>query len=67
VAPRDNLIDNVVGMSRDQVNQHSLIVEHDEEQSKELHDKLRLILPDTVVEDDHQDLGRHLLVLKHHL
>jgi len=65
--PRDDPIGTVVGMSRDQVNQHNLSVKHDGEQGKELHDKLRLVLLDTIVEDDHHDLGRHLLALKHHL
>jgi hypothetical protein len=40
VAPRHDSIDNVVGMSRDQVNQHDLSVERDGEQGKKLHDKL---------------------------
>ncbi len=53
VAPHDDLIDNVVGMSRDQVNQHNLSVEHVGEQGKELHDKLRLVLLYAVVKDDH--------------
>jgi hypothetical protein len=39
-APHDDLIGNVVGMSRDQVNQHDLNVERDGEQGEELHDKL---------------------------
>jgi hypothetical protein len=39
VAPHDNLIGSVVGMSKDQVNQHNLIVKHDGEQGKKLHDK----------------------------
>ncbi len=38
-APCDNPIDSVVGMSKDQVNQHNLIVKHDGEQGKKLHDK----------------------------
>jgi hypothetical protein len=50
--PRDNPIDNVVGMSRDQVNQHDLSVERDGDQGEKLHDKLRLVLPDAIVEDD---------------
>jgi hypothetical protein len=65
--PHDDPIGTVVGMSRDQVNQHNLNVKRDGEQGKELHDKLRLVLPDTIVEDDHHDLGRHLLALKHRL
>jgi hypothetical protein len=64
-APRDDLIGNVVGMSKDQVNQHNLNVECDGEQGEKLHDKLRLVLPNAVVEDDHQDFGRRLLALKH--
>jgi hypothetical protein len=40
VAPHDDPIGNVVGMSRDQVNQHDLNVERDGEQGEELHDKL---------------------------
>jgi len=64
-APHNDPISSVVGMSRDQVNKHDLSVERDGEQGKKLHDKLQLVLPDTVVEDDHQDLGRRLLVLKH--
>jgi len=64
MAPCNDLIGNVVGMSRDQVNQHDLNVERDGEQSKELHDKLRLVLPNVVFEDDHQDLG-HRLLAKH--
>ncbi|CAM6036347.1 unnamed protein product, partial [Sphagnum compactum] len=67
VAPRDDPIGNVVGMSKDQVNQHDLSVERDGEHGEELHDKLQLVLPDAVVEDDHQDLGRCLLALKHRL
>ncbi len=43
-----------MGMSWDQVHQHDLQVEHDGEQSEELHDKLRLVLTDTVVEDYEQ-------------
>jgi hypothetical protein len=39
-APCDNMIGSVVGMSRDQVNQHDLSVEHDGEQGEKLHDKL---------------------------
>ncbi len=66
-APCDDLISSVVGMSRDQVNQHDLSVERDGEQGEELHDKLRLVLPNAVVEDDHQDLGHCLLALDHHL
>ncbi len=66
-APRDNPIGSVVGMSTDQVNQHDLSVECDGEQGKELHDKLRFVLLDVVVEDDHQDLGCCLLALKHYL
>jgi len=64
-APRDNPIGSVLGMSTDQVNQHDLSVECDGEQGKELHDKLRFVLLDAVVEDDHQDLGCRLLALKH--
>jgi hypothetical protein len=64
-APRNDPINSVVGMSKDQVNQHDLNVERDGEQGKELHDKLRLVLPDIVIEDDHQDLGHRLLMLKH--
>jgi hypothetical protein len=67
VAPRDDPINSVVGMSRDQINQHNLSVERDGEQGEELHDKLQLVLPNTVVEDDHQDLGHHLPALKHRL
>jgi hypothetical protein len=33
-APRDNPIDNVVGMSKDQVNQHKFSVERDGRQGK---------------------------------
>jgi hypothetical protein len=40
VAPRDDLIGGIMGMSWDQVHQHNLQVEQDGEQSKELHDKL---------------------------
>jgi hypothetical protein len=40
-------------MSRDQVNQHDLNVKRDGEQGEKLHDKLRLVLPDAIVEDDH--------------
>jgi len=47
-APCDDLIDSVVGMSRDQVNQHDLSVEREK-----LHDKLCFVLLDAVVEDDH--------------
>ncbi len=65
--PRDDPIDSVLGMSRDQVNQHDLNVRHDGKQGEKLHDKSQLILPDVVIEDDHQDLGRCLLVLRHHL
>ncbi|CAM6023269.1 unnamed protein product [Sphagnum balticum] len=65
--PCNELIDSVVGMSRDQVNQHDLSAERDGDQGEELHDKLQLVLPDAIVEDDHQDLGRCLLVLKHRL
>jgi hypothetical protein len=65
VAPRHDPIDNVVGMSRDQVNQHDLSVEHDGEKGQKLHDKLRLVLPDAVVEDDHKDLRHRLLALRH--
>jgi hypothetical protein len=53
MAPRDDMIGSVVGMSRDQVNQHNLNVECDKEQGEELHDKLRFVLPDAIVEDDH--------------
>ncbi len=67
MAPHDNPISNVVGMSKDQINQQDLNVERDGEQGEKLHDKLRLVLPNAVVKDDHQDLGRHLLALKHHL
>ncbi|CAK9860492.1 unnamed protein product [Sphagnum jensenii] len=64
-APRDDLIGSVVGMSKDQVNQHDLNVENDGKQGEELHDKLRLVLFDVVVEDDHQDFGRCLFTFKH--
>jgi len=33
-APRDDSIDNVVGMSKDQINQHNLNVERDGEQGE---------------------------------
>ncbi len=66
-APHNDPIDNVVGMSRDQVNQHNLNVKCDEEQGEELHDKLQLVLLDAVVEDDHQDLACCLFAFKHHL
>ncbi|CAM6013279.1 unnamed protein product [Sphagnum balticum] len=66
-APRNDLIDNVVGISKDQVNQHNLSVKCDEEQGEELHDKLQLVLLDAIVEDDHQDLACCLFVLKHYL
>ncbi len=52
-APRDDPINNVVGMSKDQINQHNLNVERDGEQGEKLHDKLWLVLLDAVVEDDH--------------
>jgi len=54
-----------VGMSKDQVNQHDLSVEHDGEQGEEPHDKLCFVFPDAVDEDDHQDFGHRLLTLKH--
>jgi hypothetical protein len=43
-----------VRMSKDQQNQHDLNVERDGEQGEKLHYKLRLVLPDTIVKDDHQ-------------
>ncbi len=58
VAPRDDSIDNIMGMSWDQVHQHDLQVEQDGEQSEKLHDKLRLVLTDTVVKDYEQSF-RH--------
>ncbi len=51
--PRDDPISNVVGMSRDQVNQHNLSVERDGKQGEKLYDKFQLVLHDAVVEDDH--------------
>ncbi len=53
VAPCNDPIGNVVGMSRDQVNQHDLSVARDGKQGEKLHDNLRLVLPDTIIEDDH--------------
>jgi hypothetical protein len=52
-APHDDPIDDVVGMSKDRVNQHDLSIECDGEWGEELHDKLQLVIPDTIVEDDH--------------
>jgi hypothetical protein len=63
--PHDDPINSVMGMSRDQVNEQNLSVKCDGEQGEKLHDKLRLVLPDAIVEDDHQDLGHRLLALKH--
>jgi len=40
ITPHDDPIGTVVGMSRDQVNQHNLSVKRDGKQGKELHDKL---------------------------
>jgi len=54
-------------MSGDQVNQHDLNVERDGKYGEELHDKLQLVMPDAVIKDDLQDLGRCMLALKHRL
>jgi hypothetical protein len=40
VAPCDDLIDSIMGMSWDHVHEHDLRVEHDGKQNKKLHDKL---------------------------
>ncbi len=39
-APCDNPISNIMGMSKDQINQHNLSAERDGERGEELHDKL---------------------------
>jgi hypothetical protein len=67
VAPCDDPISNVMGVSMDQINQHKLSVERDGKHGEQLHDKLQLVLRDVVVKDDHQDLRHSLLALKHRL
>ncbi len=51
MTPCDAPINDIMGMFWDQVHQHDLRVQQDGEQSENLHDKLRLVLTNTLGED----------------
>jgi len=55
-----------MGMSWDQVHQHDLRVEQDGEQSEEFHDKLQLVLNDTIVEDYEQNFRHSYFTAQQH-
>jgi hypothetical protein len=56
----------IMGMSWDQVHQHNPREKEDGEQSEKLHDKLRLVLTDTFVEDYKQSFWHCYFTTQQH-